>query len=519
MFRPHALPFYISAACLLIVNAQDPARDPREIVKSLDEIGKELQKTAVELDTLLDPAVLRASAREAVAARDGANMKITDWILLWRASRMGEAGSMEPARAILQIETEATKTLGEENGAKFTNWLREKDQNVEKLLGELNRAGRQMQEIAMELSKETAKREIHAQENLQKSFDEAARAAAKAEEDLRIRAELLSKPLAERLFKIRETLDVDSLLASAAERWKLTKIESEGLRPILERYRDLEILQKNDAERAAAFAGLAKDSIVILTESRAREFELWLNGRHDALRAALDGMESVGRDARAQWARATEGVGSAIREMEQWRDTRALESQAARRDADRIVNILNTRVPTALRTIQKTAPRVFLQLQQAEPDLLQKISVINERGRLARDRAAKTLEGATAARAQALSDAQKKFAAAIAAFETTKKQNAAEWERDLQHWFVETSDTFADLAKRSRDAIDGRVDAVRKLWEGIDPSARAGGLEARERAKMKSDREREREELKRMKAELDNVQKELADIERRGAGL
>ncbi|MBI3818479.1 MAG: hypothetical protein HY286_07305 [Planctomycetes bacterium] len=493
-------------------------QDPAVMVKNLDRVSRELNQTAAGFDRALDLARLHASAREKLGDADANQTAVRTGMERWRAARMTESTREAIEAAIVNIQKNAERDLGAEKGAAFGDWIRDRDAEVEKILQELNRLGHEVEEMSIALSRESAARAIHTQEDLQKNFDEATRIAAKAEEDLRLRAEILSKPLAEKLFKLRESLDVDALLAAARDRWKLSLEESVKIRAILERFRDSETSQKTEAEQREFIKNLGADSIAMLAEKRAVEFEAWLRLRHDALRAVLDELTNAGRTAREDWAAAATRAALAVKNLDQLREDQAKKNLEARKLADQLVAELNTRVAPVFQTIRKTAPGVLKQLQLEQPEYNERVATLRERGRLARERAAKMLDDALQTRGASIENTQKKFDEAMAAFENVRRSSALEWEQNLQRFFVETSATLRDLAQRNRETTQSRVDAVRKLWEGLNPAERARGLEAREREKMKADQERAKAELQKTRDELERVQKALEEIQRKATG-
>lgn len=486
-----------------------------EYLQKLDRLGRDLNQQAAELDRALEPSRLRASLLDRIPARDVQNSKLTEWIQLWRTARLGASSSGESARALARIDQEAPSILGESGAKELKRWFQENDDNVARVFARLDSIGVEMQQITMDLARESAARVIHQQQSLTKSFEEASRVAAAAEEELRQRAELLSKPLAEKLLKIREALDVETLSAAAADRWKLSREESAKLRPVLERFRESETLQKSDEERRADFNKMGSESVAILTEQRAREFEQWLSERDLNLRSALADIERVSATTRDEWKRAAESARRAGAQLGEQRAEQARLADETQQFTESVAREVNARMAASYQSLRKTAPSILLKLEMKDPEVTKQLSVLRERGRLAREAAEKELDRALRARSDALERAQSKLNDAMAAFEKSRNGGALLWEQSLQRWFVETSQTFRDLARERSIEISGRVDAIRKLWQEMDPESRARGLEERERAKMKKEREQERDELKKNRADLDQMQRELDELKRK----
>ncbi|MFN0206636.1 MAG: hypothetical protein ACKVS6_10050 [Planctomycetota bacterium] len=509
---------FLTAAAVQDTNVASrpvPQPDAPSVLDRVDALSAQITRAAAKLDGALDIVSIFEKAKNDARFKDLEPSIIKEWLRTWREVRTGQNSRVGPERMFYQIQQDATKTSGEATAKEFVTWLKGHDAAAQQHMNDLDGAGREISEILVNLAMQAAAHSTHAEGELQRSFDEALREATESEQELRLRADMLSKPLAEKLASIRAILDVDASMAAANARWQWAAQQSVIIKKFLERFREGELTAKTPAERDALLAEIEQNTQASLTKERAREFYEWFVSRDSDFRKQLTNLAELTKTLREDWDAAARRANAAASRVSPVNESTIRKNLEARELAEKIMNELSARMNKSFESLQKSDPDFVKLLETRMAETRERLDKLKERGRRADDRVAGLLEEALAVRTSALLTARDKLRDALKAFEQFRGTTAAEYEHQIQQWFSESSGTLTDLANKRRDAWESRVGAIRSLWANVDPAERGKGLEERERNRMKETRLKEKEELDNMKKELESMQAELRKLEKK----
>jgi hypothetical protein len=479
----------IAGACLVLgflVPGAAAAPSVQDGVEArVEKLSADLNRIATALEKSLDLDSAMADAKSRCTIPEASESAIRELLQSWRnAWTSGRPRGAAPVN-MSQFESLAVSSLGKDGGRAFIEWLKAREAETAKGSAELERVGRELGEILVSFSTQSAAHSIHAQEELQRAFEAAMRVASAAEQELRLRAETLSRPIAEKLALMRDLLDVDTSLAVAKARWQWAKEKSEIIRKFIVDVREGELAARTDAEHNAMIDRMITKVRETFPERDGEEFYKWLSGRANSVRKAVVDLQKDVAALAKQWSDAASRASASA----PLPDLAAVRNNLdARVLAERVSNLLARRIEESSDVLRRTAPSVLKMLNSQMRETQEKISILKDRAKLADSHAETLLDEALAARAAALDEAREKLKRALADFESFRGATVVEWEGRLQEWFRGSSATLNELAKRRRDEWDARVDAIRALWIQGNPSERAKGLEQRERESMKKSR-------------------------------
>ncbi len=411
-------------------------------------------------------------------------------------------------RAALLIEPEAVPPV--------MQWMRARHMAVRGSVVDLTRFVTDAADSTMQLGTRTAALTIHAHQDLVAALGPSA-AAEKEEEALVLRAEALSRYLADRLDRFRVQIDRDAWLAEARQRFAFTDAETASMREILGRLDEAAPVTQPSLDSGPALMECDREVAELLGVGRARDATAWVRERHARGRGAVLELEVASQDLRKQWeeigARGTKGAPADSGPADAVR-----RSLVLRRSAERIALEASERIERALERLEPVAPDLHRTLLASHRATRAQFVGFLKRAQWSHDDTLEKLDRAVAMREASRADALASLERALVAFEAARSNPAREWERDVRRLVADSSRSLVGLAESKDQVLKARIAAVRAVWLEARPLDRARGLADRERARMRTDREKEREELERTAAAIDRLRTRLDALTPAGRG-